>query len=849
MSKADGHSDGTALPVPDTGYKMCKKIAQLTKVVHHLHSQNEMHQQNVREVALNYEGIIDEVKNHHVSITLIQVKIVKDANWKLNCGRDMVEERDSTISKLRMDVMDEQNKTAKNVTELRNQADNREAALHKSYALQIDELKRSLEDTKQKHGEEKVEWMSASQNAAEEQNRKLALEVRHRQEAEEQVNNLQKQLRAASDHYSTELKHLSLQHSDSQTKLEVTNWERAKREQEEKTQLQEMIWALEQKVKSSGEQLTDTRELLASTNVKLASAQSEIEDSQQRLMKANQEIQQLQHTIQDHIATIQQLNRDVANRNQQITDGENNITELKSERENLLSEIKDLHKRVEQERERLSEREINVADLERKLSIENAANVGLKNSIETLKNNFTTEIEQLNHDVQNAQSELAMVQTAAERSRQVLLADKELLRGQMLSQLDAERLNTLSAVKNTETSANQQIDRLREQYEAKSSALRLELRDLNAEMLRKDGETEDKVRKLKQEASDTLDQTCFELKTAHSVETSSLKKAADEAAKAAAVTVQSLKDQITSLEAEILRAEQKREARELDFEQMKDLLKQDLSNMKNNFESVKNDSLSTLRSQLEELFAERNQKALKDLEMDLLIERTKIINEMSNAAAVAAEASAAQLAALQRQLDERETSLAALRSDINARIEADKLKDEKHEAEKEEIRQQIVATLEEAKQAGIAMAAVVREEADKAMTALKEKFELELEELRQQHNQQMSESLSQTTSVYDQRFRVEIETAMQKYTALTEEYENFREDSALNLSVAKNRLNEAEGALLLSKKEVDHMRGIIEKGDTKITQLSKDIQRMDANASRLNKEMAAKTQEASFNSS
>lgn len=61
MSKADEAAGAQGAGAPDLSFKMCKKIAQLTKVVHHLHSQTELHQKAIREVAVHYENVIDEV--------------------------------------------------------------------------------------------------------------------------------------------------------------------------------------------------------------------------------------------------------------------------------------------------------------------------------------------------------------------------------------------------------------------------------------------------------------------------------------------------------------------------------------------------------------------------------------------------------------------------------------------------------------------------------------------------------------------------------------------------------------------------------------------------------------------
>ncbi len=64
----DGSSNGTVLngtgSNPDLHYKMCKKIAQLTKVIFHLHTKTESHDYNMRELALSYEQQLEDVSDY-----------------------------------------------------------------------------------------------------------------------------------------------------------------------------------------------------------------------------------------------------------------------------------------------------------------------------------------------------------------------------------------------------------------------------------------------------------------------------------------------------------------------------------------------------------------------------------------------------------------------------------------------------------------------------------------------------------------------------------------------------------------------------------------------------------------
>lgn len=47
---------------PDFHHKMSKKIAQLTKVIYHLNTKNDDHEQQLKTVTDNYESEIQEVR-------------------------------------------------------------------------------------------------------------------------------------------------------------------------------------------------------------------------------------------------------------------------------------------------------------------------------------------------------------------------------------------------------------------------------------------------------------------------------------------------------------------------------------------------------------------------------------------------------------------------------------------------------------------------------------------------------------------------------------------------------------------------------------------------------------------
>jgi hypothetical protein len=64
---------------PDLHHKMSKKIAQLTKVIYHLNSKNEDHQDDLTSLTDAYETEIDQ--------------ILKDAYTKINKFKDMIEQR------------------------------------------------------------------------------------------------------------------------------------------------------------------------------------------------------------------------------------------------------------------------------------------------------------------------------------------------------------------------------------------------------------------------------------------------------------------------------------------------------------------------------------------------------------------------------------------------------------------------------------------------------------------------------------------------------------------------------------------------------------------------------------
>ena len=45
----------------DLHYQMCKKIAQLAKVIYHLHAKNEDHEYEIKDISAAYEEQIEEV--------------------------------------------------------------------------------------------------------------------------------------------------------------------------------------------------------------------------------------------------------------------------------------------------------------------------------------------------------------------------------------------------------------------------------------------------------------------------------------------------------------------------------------------------------------------------------------------------------------------------------------------------------------------------------------------------------------------------------------------------------------------------------------------------------------------
>lgn len=56
-----------------------------------------------------------------------------------------MEERDAALAKSRMDAMEEQAKSAKAMIDQRNQAETREASIHKNYNSQIDDMKKCVQ--------------------------------------------------------------------------------------------------------------------------------------------------------------------------------------------------------------------------------------------------------------------------------------------------------------------------------------------------------------------------------------------------------------------------------------------------------------------------------------------------------------------------------------------------------------------------------------------------------------------------------------------------------------------------------------------------------------------------------
>jgi hypothetical protein len=66
---------------PELLFKLSKKIAQLTRVIYHVHQQNDLHESEVIGIVSAYENLII-----HVGQTLLSIILVRFENdWPLIC--------------------------------------------------------------------------------------------------------------------------------------------------------------------------------------------------------------------------------------------------------------------------------------------------------------------------------------------------------------------------------------------------------------------------------------------------------------------------------------------------------------------------------------------------------------------------------------------------------------------------------------------------------------------------------------------------------------------------------------------------------------------------------------------
>ncbi len=126
----------------DVHHKMSKKIAQLTKVIFHLHSKNEenVHYQNSLTGA--YEKEIET--------------ILREANGIVNKQRDALEKQKeaSNVKQMVKELEDrhtqERKETQKQFEEYKNKVKDREGVVEKEYQTKVAEMKLEVMDAKKK---------------------------------------------------------------------------------------------------------------------------------------------------------------------------------------------------------------------------------------------------------------------------------------------------------------------------------------------------------------------------------------------------------------------------------------------------------------------------------------------------------------------------------------------------------------------------------------------------------------------------------------------------------------------------------------------------------------------------
>jgi len=189
MSKRGSGAGGGAENFPDLHHKMSKKIAQLTKVIYHLNTRNDDHEQEMAALAAQHESEING--------------ILQDAANKINRFKDaLAKQREAakeatTVRMLQERHEDERASVLAQFEEYKRTVKERERAQQTEFASRLRDMKRSMDEAKDRFRDRMEQFAKAAKDLAANSsisNDELErLKANHKQEMEDLVHKYNKQ--------------------------------------------------------------------------------------------------------------------------------------------------------------------------------------------------------------------------------------------------------------------------------------------------------------------------------------------------------------------------------------------------------------------------------------------------------------------------------------------------------------------------------------------------------------------------------------------------------------------------------------------------------------------------------
>ena len=158
MAARAGSGGGGAENFPDLHHKMSKKIAQLTKVIYHLNTRNDDHEQEMAALAAQHEGEING--------------ILRDAASKINKFKDALsKQREAAKEATTVRMLQERHEQEKadvlaRFEDFKRTVKDRERATATEHAARLRELKRGFDDAKERFRERMQEFERTSRDLA-----------------------------------------------------------------------------------------------------------------------------------------------------------------------------------------------------------------------------------------------------------------------------------------------------------------------------------------------------------------------------------------------------------------------------------------------------------------------------------------------------------------------------------------------------------------------------------------------------------------------------------------------------------------------------------------------------------